>query len=626
MLERIPKILAYFGSDFGLRNGAKFLKNAHRQGYGLLALDSHAMALASRAGVPYSLLDDWLEPETIVRAIDLAQECGSRWYESARQEFTVDEICLPQVDRCSMDKFWQDAMLALELAHKIKGSDCNEFRYFTNPFPRAGVALNGSDICGRLWRAELGTRFKSLLRFGTFGPGEVLSIVRKAAIRLAGPVFNKQATTPVQPHAFPDKAIALLMKSEEVFRLQHVVKTLMTDFPDGISIVLGSHKSGSSDNVYESWGIPVYYGERWPAASYVSALPLNLMPRIDKDLEEKFFHGYRVALEKSGGQPWQKTLEVLKFHFNYYCRYRWPALYKHNFLFWRGLWERMRPSVLLITGMPEGVMVLASEAARQCDIPILVLPHACGAIRVNWEGLTMGCTLYNSRMQKTNFVETNIRSESLRPCRDLVAKNEYPVQAVKAFSGNGKCQLLALTETTVEGPHLNAYTSPSAQLKALLTLVNPPPDLIDKVDVAVKVHPQISDLEMIEAAGSAVMEKLLPRASELEPALNETDLVVAVNYRGGALVHVLKMAKPVIYFLTEKEAMLKRSDYPYDTFLGGMAVARTAEEFWSLVRKFIDDPRFAADLRSKAADFARENLDDDTYPALPQILKELLRV
>ena len=167
--RRIPKILAYFGSDLGLRNGPDFLKKKHEQGYGLLALDSDAMALASRAGVPYSLLDDWLEPETIVRAIDLAQECGSRWYESARHEFTVDGICLPQVDRCSMDKFWQDAMLALELARKIRGSDCHEFRYFTNPFPCAGVALNGSDICGRLWRAELGTRSKPLLRFGTFG-------------------------------------------------------------------------------------------------------------------------------------------------------------------------------------------------------------------------------------------------------------------------------------------------------------------------------------------------------------------------------------------------------------------------------------------------------------------------
>ena len=303
------------------------------------------------------------------------------------------------------------------------------------------------------------------------------------------------------------------MKSEEVFRLQHVVKTLIADFPDKIAIILGSHKSGSTENVYESWDIPVYYGERWPAVSYVSALPLTLLPRIDKDLEERFFRGYGVALKNAAGEPWKRIWRCRDF-ISIYCRYRWPTLYKHNFLFWRGLWERMKPSVLLITGMPEGVMVLASEAAKQRGIPILVLPHACGAIRVNWDGLTMGCTLYNSRMQKTNFVETNIRSENLRPCRDLVAKNRTPCAFSKSLFRKRQMSAPGAYRNYSRRPALEYVYQPERSIEGSSDAGKSPADLIDKVDVAIKVHPQISDLEMIEAAGSAVMEKLMPRASE----------------------------------------------------------------------------------------------------------------
>ncbi len=88
-----------------------------------------------------------------------------------------------------------------------------------------------------------------------------------------------------------------------------------------------------------------------------------------------------------------------------------------------------------------------------------------------------------------------------------------------------------------------------------------------------KTHPHISDLPMLEAAGPAVLQRLMPLASELESALKETDLVVGVNYRGGAMVHALRMAMPIIFFLTENEAMLRRPDYPYDTFHEGTLVA-----------------------------------------------------
>ncbi len=81
-------------------------------------------------------------------------------------------------------------------------------------------------------------------------------------------------------------------------------------------------------------------------------------------------------------------MEILKFHFNYCCRYRWPFLYKHNFRFWLQLLDSTKPRALLITAQPEAVFVLAAEAAAQLSIPTLIIPHACGGGRLVWENFS----------------------------------------------------------------------------------------------------------------------------------------------------------------------------------------------------------------------------------------------
>ncbi len=88
------------------------------------------------------------------------------------------------------------------------------------------------------------------------------------------------------------------------------------------------------------------------------------------------------------------------------------------------------------------------------------------------------------------------------------------------------------------------------------------------------------------------------------------------------MVHALKMAKPIIYFLTERDPMLARPDYPYDTFEGGTVIARNPNEFWKLVRRFVDDPSFGTDLSARAAAFASRNLNDDAYPDVSTLIRD----
>ena len=613
------KLLAYFGSDLALRNSSRYLSRAHAAGYTLLALDSPAMALATRAGVPYTLLDDWLDPEIIVEAIKVARESGYKWFEPARHEFTVDGICLPQVDIYAMDRFWQDAILALKLASNLKSAGIAKFKFFGNPFPRAGVWHSASDACSKIWQAKLGRAASLSTILEPFDPSGIFYTLQKVLGKLKLGAAAGQKTENFD-QTFSKGSVVIVLRYDEDVRFSHLVRELQEHFPGKVAAVIGSHISEKSENVFSKWGVPVSFSARWPLTSWVAALPSQLLPPVDPGLQERFIAGYEKALDASAGQPWHEPMKILGFHFRYYCRYRWPALYRNNFEFWQQLWERTKPRAVLVTGVTESIFLLASEAAERSGIPTFVIPHACGAGRLLLNNLFKSTMLINSRLQERHLERSGMNPMILNGCARLAAKDEYSVVPVKAFSGDSKCRLLALTESVGEGPHLNSYTSPSAQLTVLRSVTDPPPDLKEKVDVKVKVHPYISDLEMIEAAGPQVAERLMPPASELESALKETDLVIAVNYRGGAMVHALKMAKPIIYFLAEKEAMLKREDFPYDTFQDGTVLARTPEEFWGLVRRFMSDPDFGAEMRSKAATFARDNLNDDAYPGLAEFI------
>jgi len=84
------------------------------------------------------------------------------------------------------------------------------------------------------------------------------------------------------------------------------------------------------------------------------------------------------------------------------------------------------------------------------------------------------------------------------------------------------------------------------------------------------------------------------------------------------------VGKPVIFFVTEKEPMLKRPDIPRDLFAAGTTIARNPDELWELVECFFTEPGLAESMKLKAAKFARENLDDGEFPSLTDVIKPSL--
>lgn len=617
------KLMPFFGGDLAGRDGPRFLSGAHRQGYTLLALDSAAMATATKAGLPYTVIDDWLDPVTFVRALETAIDCERNWFEPAREEFTVDGICWPDIDRYTTNWFWQNAMLSLELIREFKAKSCQDFRFFRRPFRRASVWNSQSDVCNSLWKAEF--------------PGQVTTLVSLEALRskfwsetglgglkritaLLNGSANKAAA---KERSFPPDSLVLVMGYEEALRFDHIVQQLKSSFTGKVVAVIGGPYAESSAEITSTWNIPVHPGAMWPLTSWLAAVPPWLLPRVDPVLAGRFVRGYQKALAESHGKPWEKPLRHLGFHFEYYCKYRWPKLHKHNLNFWIRLWEEKRPAAILITSRSDTVFILAGEAAKRLGIRTFLIPHA-GAGRYYKDIIYADSVLYGSPLQKVHLEPSSPRASLMVGCKGLLAREEYPVQSFEPFSSDAKWRILVLVEPTGEGPNLNKYTSPRAQLKALQTVADPPANIADHIDLAIKLHPNNPDLEIIEAAGSRVRDKVMPLATELRFALKNTDLVVAINFEGTALIHCMLMGKPVISFETEKKPMSKRPDIPRGLFRDGTTTVRSSEELWTLVTSFFADPRLAESMRLKAEQFAREKLDDSQFPSLPEVIKSAL--
>jgi hypothetical protein len=159
---------------------------------------------------------------------------------------------------------------------------------------------------------------------------------------------------------------------------------------------------------------------------------------------------------------------------------------------------------------------------------------------------------------------------------------------------------------------------------ALRALASPPSDITQRLFLRIKVHPKRPELELFAAVGGQLSQKVLPINCELRSALHETDLVVAVNYYGSALVHALRSGKPVILFYTDSLIGETGRTESAKLFFPAGTLVKNATDFWSLVREFFTHPDLAERMRLKTQDFCRENLDDSNYPSIGEVLDSIL--
>ena len=611
------KLFAFFGADLE-RKGQEFLQQAYGEGYTLLALDASAIGMAATAKAPYTLIDDWLDSEAMFQAKQQAAKCERRWFEAARDEFSSDGICWPEFDREAMYWFWLDVTLASTFAEAFRARGGQDLRFFQHAVRRPALYYYRSDVCSALWKADLAGKAKAFelprksLRKPLRKPfwNRALRFSWSKVRKIARLTTRRRNTLAIAHPSVLAGKVVLAFNPGEFHRFTPIIQQLSESFPRNVAAVILSPSQATANEIAAKWSIPVVCGP--------SPAP------VDPGLQEKFLRGYVKALDGAGGQPWQKPLESLQFHFEYYCKQRWPQL-ALSFRYWVGLWTQSRPKAVIVSSLEDGESQLPAEAARCCGIPTLSTPHGGGGARAAVV-VVADYVLYSLSTQKGVYERAGVPIHRLIGCREVVVDNEYTVVSIDTHSKQNSWRLLALTNPTCWPDHLAPRISPGAQLAALRALNNPPPDIAEQLSLRIKAHPnrRWSDSELFSAIGGGIAECVLPLNSELLSVLERTDLVVALNFLGSALLHALRTHKPVIFFWTDPLIGRVEPHVHADLFLPAGTLVRNPEEFWDLVRRFFTDPEVAEQMGLKAVEFCRNNLDDSNYPSIGEVVDQVL--
>lgn len=580
----------------------------------VLPLDVTALNLARRTGFPVRYLDEFLGEGAILRAREVARRWERTWFEPARADFTVDGICWPELDRQAWFWFWQSVALSIAVAEKIQQTPGASLAFFAPPRdPRPARYYEPSDVPAAIWTVLLGSQARPI-------PPAQPTYDLKTRLRRHWQCRAKQLrsilrwpreTRPVSRTRLPQNLAALrgsivwAVHHGEVHRFAGVIKASSTEPKQPVQVVMIEYIPDAAQRFSRELKVTF-----WPG-------PEGFVPPA-VEAAVQFDAAVNRSVTAASPALWQDALRALPFHFHYYCHDRWPRLVA-AYRYWSDLWQEHRPAAVVTSAVYGAESLLPAVAARQLGIPTLAVPH--GAMMRGDDLVASDKICYSTRALRVTLEQAGIPPERFEPTRGLVAHNEYPVVPPVLHGRGTHCRILVLLEPSGYPGCLVQCTRFSQQLRALQSLRESPPDLSGRYELLLKTHPWITDRAIIEAADPQLAELVLPANTDLHSVLPATDLVVALNYYGSALVHVLRAGKPVILYWNDREA---------ETFTHGAVwlqageLAQTADEFWTALRRFLTDAEAAQQLTEQAKTFARDYLDDNRYPSLAEVIQRAL--
>lgn len=616
------KVLAFFDADLSLRNRAAFLRRHIRKGYTLLALGSPALATARRAGVPCTVLGDWVRPEAIADALEQSVSLSRGWFEPARESFTVDGLCIPELDESSMRLFWLNVSLARALAQSLAEHGCSEIKVFRSLLRMPQIGSSRAVPWIDILRAEF--------------PGKITTVaclepIERATRRLLPnrrASVRHQASAPLNNSAesLPGPVdIPVAVSNAELHRFRDHISALGEEHGDRLAVIVMD--SGNSA-IRTSNGTPIRVmgAPQLPDARWRLPMTRFLRERPRPDLEERFSKGLETVRSSSHETPLGTVLTRLAYHFDYFCSVRWPMICHQTIPAWNELLDIMNPQLVVMSSSLETNHRLFHALTSSRGIPTAVLPHSA-VLNPRFHLLRGNYFLHSIDSQKLKTNDADSEMPRFIQCRELVADSEYPVENIPCAEYNTKLRLLVILDPTTplnsRDRVLTFVPTLGAQLQALRSPADVPADLKDCIDLRIKVHPNAPDLEMIEAADRNLIERVLPVRSRLHDALRNTDAIIAVNYGGAALVHAYRLGMPVIHLMTETYRILEHA-YPHvRRFHTAGPVCRSATELWGTVRKLMTDPLFAEHLSNESARFASEHLNAENGPDLVTVIENL---
>jgi hypothetical protein len=596
------KVFPFFDLDV-TATGTGFLKTVHSDGFTLLPLNTAAMGLCKANGLPFTLLDQWIGTEGISKARQDASIWEHNWYAPARGAFSSDGLCWPEFDNSAMYWFWRDIVLADIAAKAMLQRGVRELKCIVKMFLRPALYYYRSDIHTLYWKSFFVDRVRLHEAPQKSDDASEYNRFLTPGIRFKG---YKDNPVLISSAVLKDKVV-LALNFAEFHRFTPVIRQLSTSFSGKLAAVILNPAPELARRLTEEHALPV-----------VSPIKHD---RVDSRLKDQFSRGYNFLLNQVDGKPWVTPLKFLDFHFRYYCRRRWPAL-STSFRSWVELFQRTRPRAIIVSSLEDAESQLPAAAGKAVGIPTVSIPHGL----VSWEPevVTAEHVLYCNAIQRKVLERGKAASQCLIGCRNLIADNEYPCTPSIIKPIQSSWRVLAITNPVGMPECMMPEIVASRQIEAFRALDNPPVDLANKIELKIKVHPGFPDKELFQIVSRRLAAQVLPTDSDLKTVLDQTDLVLAVNYcSGSALIHVLNSFKPVIFFRTD--CLMTEKDRQHNELCipGGIEV-KLEQDLWNSIRTFFKDPRFAQKMQSKARAFARKYLDDSHNPHIGDVIHQVL--
>lgn len=593
------ELFLFFGDDLA-KIGVEALKKEYRSGHCILPLDTSAVGLVQKVGLPFSLIDQWLGVDDIIRTKVQAASWENDWFLSEKEKFTADGICWPIFDHEAMYWFWRDLTLFNALADKFNEKGGQEISILLNKTLRPAVYYFRSDIYAIFLSAVLGNKAKKIIipQQKDNSLSEILSTT--SIISFTGNLENRNCSS----LSLLEGKIILALNPGEINRFKPVIKDLVKFFPGNVAIV----------TIYPC------------PKEIVDGLPIPVIsPSYGKYSEtrvsERFSKAFSRMVDLAGGYPWQNALRHLKYHFQFYCKYRWPVL-ASNFKSWHELWSQHKPRAVIVSSLADSESKLPAEAAKRSGIPTFTIPHG-GAWSIGKLAET-DTVLYNSVPMRKVFEHYGTSANNLKPCRGIIDTHEYPVSANDAVIDKRPWKVLVLTNPIF---YLSAFPAihPFKQIEALKALDQPPENISKKLSLTIKAHPKRPDIELFPEVSRNLAEKVVNPNFDLNSLLEQTELIIALNYSGAALFHALRSGKPVIFFWTDPFINIKIDPGHFsDLLLPAGLLVHSKDELWKAVEAFFTNPEFAKELILKGKEFTRSHLDEDNYPSVSDVVHQVL--
>lgn len=554
------------------------LRRAAADGQALVALDSMALAWAVREGLPHTGLEAWLDKGALTQARRLAPEYEASWFAPSRGLFTFDGLCWPEFDREVLYAYWLSACTAHALSQGLARRGVRRLTVFRREPPRPMLYFEPADTAALYWQ-------------GAF-PGQVESVI------LPEPKPEAQ-TAPEQNAARPDFFLhdnlellrgraALCLNPLEVFRLGRHIGEIRSVFGDQVVLVVNSHLPRDVNPIAQKTGLPV--------------LGMGPAGKPAMDVAGQCQRGFAKLLATQA-EPLRSILRHNAAHFETLFR-RWVWL-EATREYWQRAFAAAPPALVAVSSLEDSESQLPAQAAARFGIPSICLPHGIGLTRAARPKADL--VLHLGQADRQAYLRSGIPAQRLAGCEDLGIQNEYPVDESLAWTpAKGKLNILALMAATGRPGVLYPVIRHTAQVRALRALAAPPPDMAALLNLTLKTHPGLPDLEIIELAGPKAQALLAPLDLPLANALATADLVVALNYTGVGVLHCAEAGKPLVQFWLDPD-IGQADPFPFaDLYAPAGHMTRSEDEFWNAVRRFLDEPGFAEALRQRARDFCQD--------------------